>query len=88
MTIYILALIAFITLQDNIVLIGHSAGAHLCTLVSLFLIDTREELFIEARKQQDITRAIKGVIGMCCRDCHKVWLKPTMYSLYMLSQFV
>lgn len=50
--------------QDNIVLIGHSAGAHLCTLVSLFLIDTREELFIEARKQQDITRAIKGVIGL------------------------
>lgn len=43
--------------------IGHSAGAHLCALTTLFLIDEREELFIEANKQRDITLAIKGVIG-------------------------
>lgn len=49
--------------QDNIVLIGHSAGAHLCALTTLFLIDTREELFIEASKQRGITHAIRGVIG-------------------------
>ncbi|KAM3867632.1 uncharacterized protein ACN63O_007311 [Diretmus argenteus] len=50
--------------KDNIVLIGHSAGAHLCALMTLFLIDAREELFIEASKQQEITLAIKGVIGL------------------------
>lgn len=44
-------------------LIGHSAGAHLCALTTLFLIDEREELFIEASKQRDIILAIKGVIG-------------------------
>lgn len=44
-------------------LIGHSAGAHLCALTTLFLVDTREELFIEASKQRGITRAIRGVIG-------------------------
>ncbi|XP_071775963.2 uncharacterized protein LOC139927648 [Centroberyx gerrardi] len=49
---------------DNIVLIGHSAGAHLCALTTLFLIDTREELFIEASKQQELTVAIRGVIGL------------------------
>ncbi|KAM9360203.1 uncharacterized protein ABDE67_000839 [Symphorus nematophorus] len=50
--------------KDNIVLIGHSAGAHLCALTTLFLIDAREELFIEASKQRDITPAIRGVIGL------------------------
>ncbi|CAK6950796.1 uncharacterized protein si:dkey-193c22.1 [Scomber scombrus] len=50
--------------KDKIVLIGHSAGAHLCALTTLFLIDSREELFIEARKLQDITCAIRGVIGL------------------------
>ncbi|XP_049435430.1 uncharacterized protein si:dkey-193c22.1 isoform X2 [Epinephelus fuscoguttatus] len=50
--------------KDNIVLIGHSAGAHLCALTTLFLIDAREELFIEASKQRDITLAIRGVIGL------------------------
>ncbi|KAM3611738.1 uncharacterized protein V6R79_023364 [Siganus canaliculatus] len=50
--------------KDNIVLIGHSAGAHLCALTTLFLIDEKEELFIEASKQRDITLAIKGVIGL------------------------
>ncbi|XP_026198910.1 alpha/beta hydrolase isoform X2 [Anabas testudineus] len=50
--------------KDNIVLIGHSAGAHLCALTTLFLIDTRDELFIETTKQRDITRAIRGVIGL------------------------
>ncbi|KAM4616468.1 uncharacterized protein ACJ7VT_009344 isoform 1-T3 [Polymixia lowei] len=49
---------------DNIVLIGHSAGAHLCALTTLFLIDAREELFIETTMQRDLTLAIKGVIGL------------------------
>lgn len=44
-------------------LIGHSAGAHLCALTTLFLTDAREELFVELSKQQDITRAVRGVIG-------------------------
>ncbi|XP_058492409.1 uncharacterized protein si:dkey-193c22.1 [Solea solea] len=50
--------------KDSVVLIGHSAGAHLCALTTLFLTDTREELFIEANKQRDVTMAIKGVIGL------------------------
>lgn len=45
------------------VLIGHSAGAHLCALTTLFLIDAREELFIEVTKQRDVMLAIRGVIG-------------------------
>ncbi|XP_029917018.1 probable isoprenylcysteine alpha-carbonyl methylesterase ICME [Myripristis murdjan] len=50
--------------KGNIVLIGHSAGAHLCALTTFFLIDSREELFIESSKQQEITQAIRGVIGL------------------------
>lgn len=49
--------------QDNIVLIGHSAGAHLCALTTLFLIHGTEELGIEAAKQADVTTAIKGIVG-------------------------
>lgn len=44
-------------------LIGHSAGAHLCALTTLFLVDEREELFIEACKQRNVAKAIRGVIG-------------------------
>lgn len=50
--------------KDNIVLIGHSAGAHLATLTTLFLIERRSELFIEAGKQQELNLAIRGVIGL------------------------
>ncbi|XP_076006149.1 uncharacterized protein LOC143000639 [Genypterus blacodes] len=50
--------------KDNIVLIGHSAGAHLCALTTLFLIDSREELFIKASRQRDIAQAIRGIIGL------------------------
>lgn len=50
--------------KDNVVLIGHSAGAHLCALTTLFLVDEREELFIEVCKQRNITKAIRGVIGL------------------------
>ncbi|XP_041856614.1 probable isoprenylcysteine alpha-carbonyl methylesterase ICME [Melanotaenia boesemani] len=50
--------------KENIVLIGHSAGAHLCALTVLFLIDTREELFIESKKQQELTQSVRGVIGL------------------------
>ncbi|XP_005738233.1 probable isoprenylcysteine alpha-carbonyl methylesterase ICME [Pundamilia nyererei] len=50
--------------KDNIVLIGHSAGAHLCTLTTLFLVDTREELSIEPGKQQEVFLLIRGIIGL------------------------
>uniref|UniRef100_A0A1A7X044 BD-FAE-like domain-containing protein n=1 Tax=Iconisemion striatum TaxID=60296 RepID=A0A1A7X044_9TELE len=50
--------------KDNIVLIGHSAGAHLCALTTLFLIETREELFIDSERQRDITMSIRGIIGL------------------------
>ncbi|CAL8249140.1 unnamed protein product [Merluccius merluccius] len=50
--------------KDNIVLIGHSAGAHLSALAILFLIDGRDELFVEAGVQRDITKAIRGLIGL------------------------
>ncbi|XP_012683985.2 probable isoprenylcysteine alpha-carbonyl methylesterase ICME [Clupea harengus] len=50
--------------KDNIVLIGHSAGAHLCALTTLFLIDGAEELGIEAAKQEKMTSAIKGIVGL------------------------
>ncbi|XP_005473627.1 probable isoprenylcysteine alpha-carbonyl methylesterase ICME [Oreochromis niloticus] len=50
--------------KDNIVLIGHSAGAHLCTLTTLFLVDTREELSIEPGKQQEVLLSIRGIIGL------------------------
>lgn len=35
----------------------------MCALTTLFLIDARENLFIEASRQRDITMAIRGVIG-------------------------
>ncbi|XP_063050504.1 uncharacterized protein si:dkey-193c22.1 [Engraulis encrasicolus] len=50
--------------KDNIVLIGHSAGAHLCALTTLFLISGAEEIGIETTKQTDITSAIKGILGL------------------------
>uniref|UniRef100_A0A3Q3EZW6 Si:dkey-193c22.1 n=1 Tax=Kryptolebias marmoratus TaxID=37003 RepID=A0A3Q3EZW6_KRYMA len=48
--------------KDNIVLIGHSAGAHLCALTTLFLTETREEMFMESKTQQKITSSIRGII--------------------------
>lgn len=59
-------------LQDNIVLIGHSAGAHLSALAILFLIDRRDELFIEASMQRDIAMAIRGLIGGSPGSCLNV----------------
>lgn len=50
-------------MQDNIILIGHSAGAHLCSITTLFLVNNVEELFIETNKQRDLVSAIKGIIG-------------------------
>ncbi|XP_045551379.1 uncharacterized protein si:dkey-193c22.1 isoform X1 [Salmo salar] len=49
--------------KDNIVLIGHSAGAHLAALTVLFMVEGRDELFIDAKKQTEITMAIRGVTG-------------------------
>ncbi|KAL4623282.1 putative isoprenylcysteine alpha-carbonyl methylesterase ICMEL2 [Arapaima gigas] len=48
----------------SIVMIGHSAGAHLCALTTLFLVDGVDELAIEAETQREITSSIKGVIGL------------------------
>lgn len=42
---------------------GHSAGAHLCALTTLFLVNSAEELFIEVPKQKELVSAIKGIIG-------------------------
>lgn len=50
--------------KDNIVLMGHSAGAHLCALTTLFLLNGEKELFIENHKQRELTSAIKGLIGL------------------------
>ncbi|XP_023198929.1 probable isoprenylcysteine alpha-carbonyl methylesterase ICMEL2 [Xiphophorus maculatus] len=50
--------------KNNIILVGHSAGAHLGVMTTLFLLDTREELVIESKKQQQILQSIRGVIGM------------------------
>ncbi|XP_060763247.1 uncharacterized protein si:dkey-193c22.1 isoform X2 [Neoarius graeffei] len=50
--------------KDNIVLVGHSAGAHLCALTALFLLESVESLFIESFKQKEMTNSIKGIIGL------------------------
>ncbi|MCJ8746978.1 hypothetical protein PDJAM_G00148050 [Pangasius djambal] len=50
--------------KDNIVLIGHSAGAHLCALTTLFLLEGVESLYIEPFKQRKMINSIKGVIGL------------------------
>lgn len=50
-------------MQDKIFLIGHSAGAHLCALTTLFLTDEREELFIEAGLQRKVAQSVRGVFG-------------------------
>ncbi|XP_038133240.1 probable isoprenylcysteine alpha-carbonyl methylesterase ICMEL2 [Cyprinodon tularosa] len=54
----------FVFNKDQIVLVGHSAGAHLATLATLLLLDTREELLIEPKLQQEILHSLRGVIGM------------------------
>lgn len=50
--------------KDNVVLMGHSAGAHLCAIATLFLVNSAEELFIEVHKQRELVSAIKGIIGL------------------------
>ncbi|XP_011614113.1 probable isoprenylcysteine alpha-carbonyl methylesterase ICMEL1 [Takifugu rubripes] len=50
--------------KDKIVLIGHSAGAHLCALTALFLADEREELLVEAGVQREVAESVRGVIGL------------------------
>ena len=62
-------LLAVCPVQDNIVLVGHSAGAHLSALAILFLIDCRDELFVEAGVQRHIAKAIKGLIGESRGTC-------------------
>lgn len=66
-------------------LIGHSAGAHLCALTTLFLTDEREELCIEAGVQREVAESVRGVIGkdrcavrhpsirMCPRTSHTLY---------------
>ncbi|XP_049326150.1 uncharacterized protein si:dkey-193c22.1 isoform X2 [Astyanax mexicanus] len=50
--------------KDNIVLVGHSAGAHLCALTALFLVEGADELSIEQFQQWEIANSIKGIIGL------------------------
>lgn len=50
--------------KDKIVLIGHSAGAHLCTLTTLFLLEGTESLLIETSRQNEMINSIKGIIGL------------------------
>lgn len=50
--------------KDNIVLIGHSAGAHLCMLTTLLLLEGAESLFIEPSEQKEMINSIKGIIGL------------------------
>ncbi|KAG7481374.1 hypothetical protein MATL_G00065980 [Megalops atlanticus] len=50
--------------KDNVMLIGHSAGAHLCALTTLFLVEEAKELGIEAARQREITSSIRGVAGL------------------------
>lgn len=49
---------------DNIVLVGHSAGGHLCALTALFLVEGVDELSIEQFQQEEIANSIKGIIGL------------------------
>lgn len=53
----------FCSLRDKIFLIGHTAGAHLCALTTLFLTDEREELFIEAGLQRKVVQSVRGGFG-------------------------
>ncbi|XP_062873558.1 uncharacterized protein si:dkey-193c22.1 isoform X2 [Trichomycterus rosablanca] len=50
--------------SDNVVLIGHSAGAHLCMLTTLFLVEALQELFTEPFSHRELTDSIKGIIGL------------------------
>ncbi|XP_053337649.1 uncharacterized protein si:dkey-193c22.1 [Clarias gariepinus] len=50
--------------KDNIVLIGHSAGAHLCVLTTLFLLEGGKSLLIKKFKQREVINSIKGIIGL------------------------
>lgn len=67
-------------MQDKIFLIGHSAGAHLCALTTLFLTDEREELFIEAGVQKKVAQSVRGVFG---KDNCAVHHTPSFLYLYM-----
>lgn len=63
------------------VLIGHSAGAHLCALTALFLADEREELFMEAGVQREVAESVRGVIGndRRARHHHSIRTRPPTY---------
>lgn len=50
--------------QKNVVLVGHSAGAHLSALTALFLMASREELLIPAPQQRDAALSVQGIIGL------------------------
>lgn len=67
--------------QDNIFLIGHSAGAHLCALTTLFLTDEREELFIDAGVQRKVAHSVRGVFGKDHCAVHHT-ASSYVYSIY------
>lgn len=68
-------------MQDNIILIGHSAGAHLCAITTLFLVNNVEELFIETNKQRGLVAAIKGIIGKSMLQIYYVSCVIIVYDL-------
>ncbi|KAG2466647.1 WDFY3 protein, partial [Polypterus senegalus] len=55
---------AFNIHKENIVLMGHSAGAHLCALSVLLLAEESSELNIDHVKQRDLLSSIKAVVGL------------------------
>lgn len=69
-------------------LIGHSAGAHLCALTALFLTDEREELFMEAGVQRKVAESVRGVIGKdrCALHHHSISICPSKYMCLVLGQ--
>lgn len=69
-------------------LIGHSAGAHLCALTALFLADEREELLVEAGVQREVAESVRGVIGKdrCAVHHHRVRIRPPKYVHSVLGQ--
>lgn len=69
-------------------LIGHSAGAHLCALTALFLTDEREELFMEAGVQRKVAESVRGVIGedRCAAHRHSIGICPSEYTHLVVGQ--
>ncbi|XP_023676419.1 uncharacterized protein [Paramormyrops kingsleyae] len=49
---------------ESVFLVGHSAGAHLCALTTLFLAEGSHVLGIQEETQRQMFSSIRGVIGL------------------------